>query len=83
MFWGDWKGQHLLLALITPCKTNDKDAALETVLYRMNSSQIVVDLRTVTSKIGRVKTRGEWGIIDRSTGIARTVFVDPDNQEDV
>jgi hypothetical protein len=82
MLWGDYKGQYLLLALIITCNTNDKDAALETVLYRMNTFQTVVNLRTVTSKIGQVKTRGGWGIINRSTDITRTVFVDSDNQEE-
>lgn len=80
-FWGEQcAGRHFLLALITPCKTNGRDATDEVVSYSTVSTKVVVDLQTVTGKIGRVKTRGKWGLIDQSTGVARTIFVDPEEE---
>ncbi|KAI0682060.1 hypothetical protein BC835DRAFT_1300720 [Cytidiella melzeri] len=78
IFWEDHQGCHVLLALITPCATSGTDGAKEAVSFRQEQTKVVVDLRTITNKIGRVETRGRWGIIDRSTGMARTVFVDLD-----
>ncbi|KAI0685379.1 hypothetical protein BC835DRAFT_1290362, partial [Cytidiella melzeri] len=62
----------------TPCATSGTDGAKEAVSFRQEQTKVVVDLRTITNKAGRVETRGRWGIIDWSTGMARTVFVDLD-----
>ena len=81
-FWGAHANKHLLLALISPCKTNGRDGAKELTSFKplqASESQVIVDLQTITSKIGRVETRGRWGIIDRSTEAARTVFYDVDD----
>ncbi len=42
---------------------------------------VVTDLRNIECVIGRVYTRGEWGIIDRSGGLARTEFIQSEGPE--
>ena len=75
-FWGwDLRGSIALLAVITPCVTMGKDAAKVTTTYQHTTTQVVTDLRTVSSVIGRVRTRNRWGIIDRSEDSSRTEFV--------
>lgn len=82
IFWGDLQGSRLLLAVITPCVTTGRDATQTPTFYRSEQqSQVVVDLRTVQGVVGRVSSRGKWCIIDRSHDIARTVFVDNDDDE--
>ncbi|KAI9068860.1 hypothetical protein FKP32DRAFT_114346 [Trametes sanguinea] len=89
--WGDYRGSTLLLALLRPCKTNGGDAARTHVTYHESAAEVVVDLQAIHAVVGRVKSRGKWGIIDRSNGMARTVFVaedvsrgdqDPDEVDD-
>lgn len=75
------KPTHYLLAGITGCKTNGKDATLERVTYtKMDSAPRVVDLRAIAAVIGRVPiSRAKppsIGIIDRSKQQARTQFVE-------
>ena len=80
-FWGIHSNRHFLLAQVTPCKTNGRDGAKELTSFKApqaSESQVIVDLQTITSKIGRVETRGRWGIIDRSTEAAKTVFYEVD-----
>ena len=67
-----------LLAEIEPCNTNGKDATKEVVSYVTSCASVIVDLLLVESVIGRVYSRGEWYIIDRSSDVARTVFVEDD-----
>ena len=75
-FWGgELRGSIALLAVITPCVTMGKDAAKVTTTYQHTTTQVVTDLRTVSSVIGRVRTRNRWGIIDRSEDSSRTEFV--------
>ncbi|KAI0368214.1 hypothetical protein BV20DRAFT_1037221 [Pilatotrama ljubarskyi] len=73
--WGEHGNTTCLLALIRPCKTNGEDAAITTTTYREVRADVVVDLQAVQAVVGRVRSRNWWGIIDRSTGVARTVFV--------
>lgn len=66
-----------LLAVITPCKTDGKDATTDTVTeYTKFQETIITDLQSVQCVVGRVR-RGTktWGIIDRSTDEARPVFI--------
>ncbi|OSD00420.1 hypothetical protein PYCCODRAFT_1469318 [Trametes coccinea BRFM310] len=77
--WADLGGNTLLLALITPCKTNDKDATRELTLCDGYRAQVVVDLRSIQAVVGRVASRGRFGIVDRSGTYARTTFT-PDEE---
>ncbi|KAH9847551.1 hypothetical protein C2E23DRAFT_943117 [Lenzites betulinus] len=72
-----WKylgGTTLLLALITPVQTHGIDATSEPVVYKDRLASVVVDLRTVQAVVGRIQSRNTWGIVDRSNGLARTLF---------
>lgn len=82
--WGQWGGRRLLLAVIASCRTGGRDAAVTKAWFKKEPSdacQVVVDLRTVQSVVGRVWTQGRWGVVDRSSKVARTVFVDEDGDE--
>jgi len=80
-FWGpEFRGRTVLLAVITPCVTLGKDATKEVTTYLKTTTQVVTDLRTISSVIGRVWTRNRWGIVDRSEETSRTEFV-PSNME--
>lgn len=75
-FWGpQFQGKTVLLAVITPCVTSGKDATKTLTTYSQTRTQVVVDLRTISSIIGRVWTRNRWGIVDRSEETSRTEFV--------
>jgi len=75
--WGDYRGTTQLLAVITPWRTAGQDAAGETVIFKHTLAIIITDLRNVRSVVGRVESRGEWGIVDRNaTGLARATFED-------
>jgi len=78
-FFQDLSGQIQLLALIQPCKTDGQDAAKKVVTYRRMGSSFVTDIRNVKNVIGRILTRGDWGVIDRAHCIARTIFDDSDD----
>lgn len=77
-WWGNYREQTLLLAVITPSVTGNRDATKEFTTYRQTTAQIVTDLRVVQCSVGRAKTRDEWGILDRSGEISRTEFVPSD-----
>ena len=80
-FWGpEFRGKTVLLAVITPCVTLGKDATREVTTYMQTTTQVVTDLRTISSVIGRVQTRNRWGIVDRSEETSRTEFI-PSNME--
>ena len=70
-----------LLADLEPCNTDGKDAAKEVVCYSTSKAPVIINLLLVESVVGRVHSRGEWYIIDRSNGEARTVFVQPQDDE--
>jgi len=75
--WGEFQNTTHLLALIRPWRTDGQDAALalEAVTFKHTLAPIITDLRNVRGVVGRIKSRGEWGIADRSTGFARAAFV--------
>ena len=74
-FWGNLRGKTRLLAVITPCVTNGKDATKQLTMYNDTTTQIVTDLQAVECVVGRVLTRNGWGIIDRSGDSSRTEFI--------
>ena len=80
--FGSFRGKLRLLAYITPCKTDGKDASEELTFYTTETAPIITDLATIRAVVGRVLTAGgptprkHWGIIDRSTALSRTTFED-------
>ncbi|KAJ7124120.1 hypothetical protein C8R43DRAFT_1147581, partial [Mycena crocata] len=73
--WRGFADQTRLLAVITPCATDGKDATQEIVLYNRVTSTIVTDIETVSVVVGRIRSRGNWSIIDRSGGLVTPEFV--------
>ncbi|KAJ7188518.1 hypothetical protein C8R46DRAFT_23318 [Mycena filopes] len=73
--WGSFSGETRLLAVITPCVTEGKDATQEIVSYQCMTASIVTDIETVLAVVGRVESRGKWTIIDRSGGVVKPEFV--------
>jgi len=61
--------------MITPCSTGGQNAIQDYTIYSDTTTQIITDLRAVQYVVGRVKSRGSWGIIDRSGNFARTEFM--------
>jgi len=80
--FGHLRGCLRLLVVIEPCKTHGKDATSELTMYNEMAASIVTDIQNVKAVVGRVKTRGKWGIVDRTAGIASTVFYDADSDLD-
>ena len=88
--FGVFKGKLRLLAHITPCKTDGKDATQELTAYHIETAGIVTDLSTIRAVVGRVQTTGgapgtqkHWGIIDRSSALVRATFeVDEESSDD-
>jgi hypothetical protein len=86
--FGVFRGKLRLLAHITPCKTDGKDATQELTFYRTETAPIITDLATIRAVIGRVQTTGgpstqqHWGIIDRSSALTRTTFEEGDSLSD-
>ena len=86
--FGAFRGKLRLLAHITPCKTDGKDATQELTFYHTETAPIITDLATIRAVVGRVQTTGgptswkQWGIIDRSTALARTSFEDGELSDD-
>ena len=71
------------MAVITPCKTDMQDGAKVLVSYKKLLTTVVLSLTAVENVIGRVKCEEKWGVIDRSSDIARTVFVDTNEELEV
>ena len=87
--FGVFKGKLHLLTHITPCKTDGKDATQELTAYYMETVGIVMDLSTIRTVVGRVQTTGggpgtqkHWGIIDRSSALARATFEEDEVSSD-
>lgn len=72
--WGYMSGKTRLLSVITPCSTEGKDATQELTSYTRMTTPIVTDLQTIIAVVGRIETRGEWMIIDRSAGLLHPEF---------
>ncbi|KAJ7779129.1 hypothetical protein B0H16DRAFT_1300412 [Mycena metata] len=73
--WGEFSGETRLLAVITPCSTNGQDATARIVSHSRMVATIVTDIQTVVAVVGRIPTRGKWGIIDRGPGSVKPEFV--------
>jgi len=41
----------------------------------------ITDLQSIEAVVGRVATRNTWGIVDRTDGLAHTIFVDENDEE--
>ncbi|KAF7374016.1 hypothetical protein MSAN_00282000 [Mycena sanguinolenta] len=76
-FWSEMSGRTRLLAVITPCTTFGKDASKERACCTQTTSPIVVDLRTIVAGVGRIQTRRQWYIVDRSQGLLHPTFRTP------
>ncbi|KAI0070886.1 hypothetical protein K474DRAFT_1737601 [Panus rudis PR-1116 ss-1] len=87
-FWENLSGKTLLLAVITPFRTNGKDATIELTTYRRVNAPVVLDIRHIENVVGRIHTGNQWAIVDRSDGLAKTIFtvdeheVVPNHDED-
>ena len=77
-FWGPLTGKTLVLALISPFKTNGANATLRTIHYKPRESPvpIITDLCNIISCIGQVESRGQWGIIDWDIQLVRPTFAE-------
>jgi hypothetical protein len=73
--WEGMKGKRRLLAVITPCKTDGKDATKVVTEYVKLQGTIVTDLQAVQCVVGRARRRNTWGIIDRGTDSTRPEFI--------
>jgi len=64
----DLRAKTLILALITPCKTDGNDAPnlLPDTKSLNFAAPVIMDIRCIKAVVGRVQTRGEIFIIDRS-----------------
>jgi hypothetical protein len=72
------------LACIQPCRILDPgDATLQLIeMKEMQDTPVFVHVGVVECSVGRVRTRGGWSIIDRSSEWARTVFIPEDVEDD-
>ena len=61
--------------MITPCKTDGKDATKVVTEYTLSTATIVTDLQAVQCVVGCVQRQKTWGIIDRSMDEARPEFI--------
>ncbi|KAI0071734.1 hypothetical protein K474DRAFT_1606422, partial [Panus rudis PR-1116 ss-1] len=73
--WNNLKGKTFLYAAVVPFRTNGRDATKEITTYSTTNAPIILDLRQIENVVGRVYTQNKWSIIDRSDGLARTVFM--------
>jgi len=76
--WGMLRNSTQLLAVITPCKTDGQDASLSVTHYNSTTASVITDVRNIKRLVGRVFTRGRWGLIDRSMGSAQGTFAATD-----
>jgi len=80
--WKEFRGKKMVLALVTPCKTEGRDASLELVSYTTTLAPIVMDLLSIKAVVGRILTRNAWWIIDRSPELASAMFEVAEDEED-
>jgi hypothetical protein len=65
-----------ILADLTPCACTEGDATLNLVSYHRFQPGRILDIQAIENVVGRMSSRGDWYIIDRSVEGARTQFVD-------
>jgi hypothetical protein len=73
-FLDELSGTMWLLALVTPCNTNGRDAIHEHTTYTTQTASVITDIRSIRAVVGRVHSRGLWAIIDRSSEISHAAF---------
>ncbi|KAG2121441.1 hypothetical protein DEU56DRAFT_746663, partial [Suillus clintonianus] len=78
--WGSHRNSLHILAVIAPCDTDGCDASQTVVEYKQFLPIIVSDVRNIKAAVGRVNTRGRWGIIDRTINAACASFADVDEE---
>ncbi|KAF8318082.1 uncharacterized protein EI90DRAFT_3021154 [Cantharellus anzutake] len=70
----------VLLAVVTTCGTQGRDATLELTYFKAVTSYIeIVDLASICAVVGRIRISvvdPQWAIVDLSGSWARTVFTD-------
>ncbi|KAF8342857.1 uncharacterized protein EI90DRAFT_2964679 [Cantharellus anzutake] len=70
----------VLLAVVTTCGTQGRDATLELTYFKAVTSYIeIVDLASICAVVGRIRISvvdPQWAIVDCSGSWARTVFTD-------
>jgi len=65
-FFGDLSGKQQILVLLTPWKTEGKDATKTLTFVQTTLAPIVTDIRNVKAVVGLAETRSRSGIIDRA-----------------
>jgi hypothetical protein len=65
-----------ILADLTPCACTEGDATTDLVSYRRFQPGRILDIQAIENVVGRMSSRGDWYLIDRSVEGARTQFVD-------
>jgi hypothetical protein len=55
----------------------------DVVEFRTYAQAVITDIQNVKATVGCIETRGRWGIIDRSTGLANVVFDNRDAAMDL
>lgn len=73
---------HALLGMVQWCQDAEGDAAMEPIWYKKLGVSQAVNISTIQCGVGRVETRGRFGIIDLNYGCATTVFINPDGEEE-
>ena len=83
-FLEELSGTTWLLALVTPCNTQGRHAILEHTTYSTQAASIIMDVRSIRAVVGRVQSRTEWAIIDRSPASSHAAFAvdDIDDSDD-
>ncbi|KAF7314658.1 hypothetical protein MKEN_00939600 [Mycena kentingensis (nom. inval.)] len=76
-----FSNKRRIFALITPCHTQNRNAALELVGYNSMEEQMIVDLAAIWGVVGRLRTGGRWYIVDRIPGSFKPEMV-PHAEED-
>ncbi|KAJ7059289.1 hypothetical protein C8F01DRAFT_1146659 [Mycena amicta] len=71
----EYSGKTLLFAVITPCSNSYRDASKKVVGYTTMDAPIVLDLQCVQAVAGRLQTRGNWILLDRTDGLVKPEFV--------
>jgi hypothetical protein len=56
--WGKLRNSTQVLAVITPCKTDQQDASKAIVHYKTTSALVITDIRSIKCLIGHVYS---WG----------------------
>ncbi|KAG8922102.1 hypothetical protein FRC02_012132 [Tulasnella sp. 418] len=74
-----------VLAYVKPCKMGNKDATVELASFKDGPTGFetpqFIDLNSIDCVVGRVLRDKKWYIIDRSRGVAQTMFIQDGDRE--